>query len=221
MHPKTVEYYNAQAEALAAQYQKADVKSLQLLLRRCLPVGGRVLEIGCGSGRDSVFIASLGCKVVATDASAQMLKQASATIAGSSLSSAVRLEELAFPAAPDNPILKQQFDAIVAAAVIMHIPDHELFEFAFQVRGLIRAKGVFICSFCTAREVLEGDLRLFQIRQPAEIQLLFERLGFRLLSTEESADGLGRKIPWTTFVFALENSQGTGNSPLSSLSPRQ
>lgn len=209
MHQKTVEYYNVQAELLAVQYQKADVKSLQLLLHRWLPAGGRVLEIGCGSGRDSAFMASLGCAVVATDASVEMLKQAKKIVEASPLPASVKLIEASFPVAPDNLLLKEQFDAIVAAAVIMHIPDHELFEFAFQVRGMLKAKGVFVCSFCTAREVPESDLRLFKIRQPAEIQLLFERLGFRLLHTEDSADGLGRKIPWTTFVFALENSLGT------------
>jgi len=208
MHQKTVEYYNVQAELLAAQYQKADVKSLQLLLRRWLPAGGRVLEVGCGSGRDSAFMASLGCSVVAADASAAMLKQAEKTIAASPLPASVQLIEASFPAAPADPLLKERFHAIVAAAVIMHIPDHELFEFAFQVRGMLKAKGVFVCTFCTAREVPASDLRLFKIRQPAEIQLLFERLGFRLLHAEASADGLGRKIPWTTFVFALENSLG-------------
>ena len=194
MHQKTVEYYNVQAELLAVQYQKADVKSLQLLLHRWLPAGGRVLEIGCGSGRDSAFMASLGCAVVATDASVEMLKQAKKIVEASPLPASVKLIEASFPVAPDNLLLKEQFDAIVAAAVIMHIPDHELFEFAFQVRGMLKAKGVFVCSFCTAREVPESDLRLFKIRQPAEIQLLFERLGFRLLHTEDSADGLGRSF---------------------------
>ena len=36
------------------------------------------------------------------------------------------------------------------------------------------------------------------------MQLLFERLGFRLLAREETKDGLGRNILWTTVVFSLE-----------------
>lgn len=70
---KTLGYYDDNAERLARAYDGADVSQLHALLRREHPVPGRVLEIGCGSGRDSLLMASLGCSVVATDGSESAL----------------------------------------------------------------------------------------------------------------------------------------------------
>jgi tellurite methyltransferase len=45
-------------------------------LRSLLAPGVRVLELGCGEGRDSVFFASCGCDVTAVDVSAAGLRKA-------------------------------------------------------------------------------------------------------------------------------------------------
>src|SRR6266851_2223257 len=41
-----------------------------------LPPGARVLDLGCGEGRDSVFFASQGCDVTAVDVSRAGLRKA-------------------------------------------------------------------------------------------------------------------------------------------------
>lgn len=46
------------------------------MLRSMLAPGARVLELGCGEGRDSVFFASCGCDVTAVDVSAAGLRKA-------------------------------------------------------------------------------------------------------------------------------------------------
>ncbi|OHA62753.1 MAG: hypothetical protein A2117_01405 [Candidatus Wildermuthbacteria bacterium GWA2_46_15] len=209
MHLETLDYYNANSESLAAKYKQADVKEIQALLSRWLPAQGRVLEIGCGCGRDAAYAAALGCQVLATDASPAMLAQAVKAIAATGLSSKVTLKQQSFPCQQGDQFLNQKFDAVLASAVIMHLPDHELFEFAFQIKTLLKANGLFICSFCTERPQDPDDTRLFSLRQPAEVQLMFERLGFKVLASEISKDTLGRPIKWATLVFSLENSIGT------------
>src|SRR5262249_57277247 len=46
------------------------------MLCSLLAPGARVLEIGCGEGRDSVFFASRGCEVTAADVSNAGLRKA-------------------------------------------------------------------------------------------------------------------------------------------------
>ena len=46
-------------------------------------------------------------------------------------------------------------------------------------------------------------------RVPEEIQLLFERLGFRLLTRHENYDALGRPVKWFSLVMPKA---GQGNS---------
>src|SRR3989475_3568873 len=45
-------------------------------IRELLSPGARVLEVGCGEGRDSVFFATRGCDVTSLDVSAAGLRKA-------------------------------------------------------------------------------------------------------------------------------------------------
>ncbi len=208
MDPSSIKYYEQNAARLAPEYHSAEVTGIHTLLSRWLPIGGEVLEIGCGAGRDAAFMSSLGCKVVATDASESMLSYSHDYLERVSESNSVSLLPAAFPLPIGHSLLSVKFDAVVSMAVLMHIPDNELFDFAFQVRTMLRGKGLFICSFCIGRETSENDTRLFVSREPAQVQLFFERIGFRLLFAEENKDGMGRDILWTTLVFESEGTLG-------------
>ncbi|TDY53043.1 methyltransferase family protein [Aminivibrio pyruvatiphilus] len=200
MNDRTISWYDEHADGLTSRYDQADTESLHALLRKWIPSRSSVLEIGCGSGRDALFLASLGCEVTATDGSEAMLRAARQNLpkeAGRNVSFQAAL----FPLAEGHSLLSSSFDAITAIAVLMHIPDSELFSFACQVKSLLKEQGVFFCSFSSG-ERKERDDRLFENRTPEELLQLFERQGFRLLAREETKDGLGRDILWTTMVFS-------------------
>jgi 2-polyprenyl-3-methyl-5-hydroxy-6-metoxy-1,4-benzoquinol methylase len=180
MHPETIDFYNQNAEELTTQYLRADRSELQRIFRQWIPPGGNILEIGCGCGLDAVFMASMADRVTATDASDELLNQAKRIIEEYGISHRVILKQAVFPLDPENPLLKEQFDVIVCIATLMHIPDNELFEFAYQIRFILKNQGIFICSFSTDGGQSHDDQRLYVDREPAEITLLFERLGFRL-----------------------------------------
>jgi phage repressor protein C with HTH and peptisase S24 domain/SAM-dependent methyltransferase len=204
MHDATGQYYDTHAEQLAARYRGADVTALHILLRRWLPASGSVLEIGCGIGRESAFMSALGLEVLATDASEPMLSQARLAPGNEHIT----FQPAAFPLRPGYPLLQARFDAVVAIAVLMHVPDHEVFDLAFQIRGLLNPGGRFVCSFCSGRIPSEEDPRLYADREPGEVRLLFERLGFTFLAKEENEDGLGRATRWTTLVFGCDHLSG-------------
>lgn len=204
MHEPTREYYELHAERLAGQYRSADVAPLHALLRRWLPPSGRVLEIGCGTGREAAFLRALGLEVIATDASEAMLTQARSEPGRARID----FRRAAFPLPAGDPLLRERFDAVVAVAVLMHVPDHELFDFAFQLRALLNPGGRLVCSFCPGRASVTDDARLYAFREPGEVRLLFERVGFTLLAREESGDGLGRGVRWTTLIFGCDSAGG-------------
>lgn len=218
MDPRTVNIYDAAAAALAARYAAADVSAFHRLLRAHLPPRGRVLEIGCGTGRDAACLAAHGFRVVATDASAAMLDAFRAS-PRADLSVAdypdaplrygpsVQVAQASFPLPADHALLSDRFDAVVAMAVVMHIADADLFEFAFQVRQMLAPGGTVILSASEGRALgadsRDAQGRLFRERPAGELALLFERLGFRLIAREETSDGLGRnELRWTTLTCA-------------------
>ncbi len=71
--------------------------------------GETVLDLGCGTGEDAVFLARLGCNVTAIDPAQGMVDQAKTKLAASSLNADVRCmaaEELSrFPSASFEGIL--------------------------------------------------------------------------------------------------------------------
>ena len=68
-------------DRLAADYDTLTGGEIFQLLRgrthrifaQCFPAGSRVLEIGCGTGPDTQFLASRGVRVVACDPSEEMV----------------------------------------------------------------------------------------------------------------------------------------------------
>ncbi|MBR3158035.1 MAG: hypothetical protein IKF14_02915 [Atopobiaceae bacterium] len=62
----TLAYYAKNAEAFAASTSDVDLSSLRQRFAALIPPGGRVLDLGCGSGRDSRAFLDMGFRVTAT-----------------------------------------------------------------------------------------------------------------------------------------------------------
>ena len=75
---KTIEYYNQNADMFAQGTRLVDFTVVQERFRKMLPVGSRILDFGCGSGRDTKYFLEKGYRVEATDGSAEFCKLASA-----------------------------------------------------------------------------------------------------------------------------------------------
>ena len=68
----SIDYYNRYA---VPYYEKTVELSMEEQLQRFLeylPENADVLDLGCGSGRDTVFLEEEGCVVTAMDGSEQM-----------------------------------------------------------------------------------------------------------------------------------------------------
>lgn len=200
MDAKTREYYDNHGISLAHQYASADLTRLHTLLQKWLPPGGRVLEMGCGSGRDALYMASLGCWVTALDGSATMVHLTREVFSRHALDSS-RIFHASVPLPMDHELLNETFHAVVAVALLMHLQNSELALLSSQIARILKEGGLFICSF-SSEERRKRDERLFIQREPREVELLFRDAGCRLLFQEETADGLGRRIFWNTMVFS-------------------
>ena len=92
----------------------------------------RMLEIGAGTGQDSVFFASHGLEVVATDLSAAMV----ARCRDKGLDARVMdFSQLDFPAG--------SFDAVHAMNCLLHVPNAELRAVLASISRVLRPGGLF------------------------------------------------------------------------------
>lgn len=67
MDSATLNTYETHAADFAARYAAADLAPLHRLLLAYLPPADRVLEIGCGTGREAAFLTKRGFTVIAAD----------------------------------------------------------------------------------------------------------------------------------------------------------
>ena len=184
------------------RYESADMTTIHALLRRLARPGCSVLEIGGGSGRDSAFMASLGCRVTYTDGCEDMVLAASERHA--SLREMSRVA--AFPLQPGDRLLGDHFDVVLCLAVIMHLNDADLAATASQIGQLTSPSGCLILSHSTGRPGLvqsrDQGGRLLHERPGAAVAEVFIPLGFVVESETVEDDGLHRaELRWVTQVL--------------------
>jgi len=119
--------------------------------------GLAVVDIGCGTGRHAIRLASAGAAVHALDFSAAMLERARAKAQG--LNIIFRAHDLAEPL----PFASESFDRVVCGLVIDHITD--LVGLFREMRRICRPSGFVVVSVMHPAMMLRGVQARF--RDPA------------------------------------------------------
>jgi SAM-dependent methyltransferase len=91
---KTVGYYNDKAQEFFESTVNVDMSEHYRVFLNLLPPGGRILDAGCGSGRDSFHFINLGFQVTAIDAS-PVLAELSSKLMGQPVA-VLRFQDLDF-----------------------------------------------------------------------------------------------------------------------------
>ena len=205
MDLSTISFYEENSEFFIRKYDSAKVEDLHCILKRHLPPMGRVLEIGCGSGRDARYLASLGYEVVATDAVDGMVRATAGKLSAYPASKAV---QCSFPLPEASTVLSGRFDAVIATALIMHLDDDKLKLLSKQVWSMLNHGGIFVVSSSEGRQGLDHACydehgRLFIERHVDQIKDTLALDGFHLFVRVSTADSLGRDaIQWHTLIFS-------------------
>jgi SAM-dependent methyltransferase len=194
---------NASYDQVAAEFA---TRWGELRLERALDafarrVGGarRVLDLGCGPGRDLEFLAQLGCRVAGLDLSAGMLAEARCRMPDTPLVRA----DLVRP-----PFAAACFNGVWACASLLHLPKARFPGTLAEITRLLRRPGVLYLALKGGQgEEWVGDSPVrrffFAYYQPAEVEAALRRAGLILLETWTSADRAGRTHPWLSFVAGV------------------
>jgi SAM-dependent methyltransferase len=132
----TIEYFDEKAERCFADAFTITERSNQDRFLAELPAGGTILDLGCGSGRDTAYFRERGFEVTPTDGSARMC-----ALASDYLGTPVRVQE--FNELDDLAL----YDGIFASASIMHLEYDRLVELMPKLDRALKAGGVLYVSF--------------------------------------------------------------------------
>jgi SAM-dependent methyltransferase len=198
----TSKYYSSKSFDLADKYSKTEDHFSKLFIKY-LSRGIKILDIGCGSGRDLSNIGKSGFIVSGADSSEKMI--VAAVNRYPELKDKIVLSGL-----PDLPGINNKQNGILCSAVLQHIPDNNLYESLRRIRDLLKDKGIFIVSFPIKYHGINPETyrdqsgRLFHIRPEEKYRFLIERLGLVFLESEIQVDSLGRDARWCVQVWRKE-----------------
>lgn len=131
----TIDYYNRNADDYFAHTVDVSFDEIYSRFLKYIPKGGRIIDLGCGSGRDVKWFCDHGYEAYGLDASEELVKKASNTL-GITVYTGLIEEWIA-----DEP-----FDGIWCCASLMHLNDNELEQFFANLKNNLKANGVLFLS---------------------------------------------------------------------------
>jgi len=195
MIDKNVEYYNENADSFYAGSIEADMSEARKKFTYYLPKHGRILDAGCGSGRDSKAFIDAGYDVLSFDASTEMCKRA-AELTGRKVMN-MRFEDMSFA---------NEFDGIWASATLLHVPMTELPKIMLKMFAALKDGGVMYASFKYGYGTKVRGERKFSDFNENSVIPLFENAGFTILYNEVGHDNRpGRESEmWVEVIASKE-----------------
>ena len=203
MDPQTERYYAAHAAEIAARYANVS-GGVDAHFAAAFAPGMRVLDVGAGSGRDVALLLAAGIDAYGVEPCAELRAEGLKRypqLAG-------RLGDAGLPHLGQP--FGGAFDGVLCSAVLMHVPREEVFASAFALRSVLNEGGTLLISVPASRPGIGADGRddrgrLFTSLPEDWLELLFERLGFRLIQKWHAEDALARGgVTWCTLLFRLQ-----------------
>ena len=133
---KTLNYYNQCAEAYNETTLNIEFDSKREMLLKYLQPNAHILDLGCGSGRDSKGFLQKGYKVTAVDGSKELCKIASKNIGQDVICQLFNELDAV-----------NEFDGVWACASLLHLPTNELKQTLKRVEKALKKDGYFYASF--------------------------------------------------------------------------
>lgn len=178
---KTIETYNE-----IAHHYKQKTKNLELVdeikkFKKFLPKNAKVLDAGCGWGRDSKILAK-SFSVIGIDLSEKLLDLAKAYAPKAKF----ELGDISKTNFPDNT-----FHGIWANDILLHLERKDILPTLKEFRRLLRNSGILYVSVKEGEgesweeeEMSNFKPRFYTWFKEDEIVKYFKKAGFRILETE-------------------------------------
>jgi 2-polyprenyl-3-methyl-5-hydroxy-6-metoxy-1,4-benzoquinol methylase len=214
MDIKTIHVYNLESSTYFSKYSKSK-EGTSKYFHIAFPLKSSILEIGTGSGKDLHLLHQYGHNVIGIEPSEELIKLSLRKYP--SLTGKIFNDNL-----PDLGGIKGTFDAILCSAVLMHIPQMQLFDSAVAIKNHLNVGGRILLSIphfypgINKNSLRDNNGRLFNGITANQLILLFERLGFRLIERwEDKPSDYGSDVVWNSILMKLES--GNSIKPIDSI----
>lgn len=188
-------YYNRYAQQYFDKTVHADMKELYDMVLPNLPKPARILDLGCGSGRDAAYFKDLGYEVFAIEPS-----QGLACLAKEYFGIEVwpyKMQEIKF---------ESEFDLVWSCASLIHLKFEEMPDMWWRLQRSLKPGGRIFASFKKGDfEGLREGRWYCDYTLPKLEESGFREAGLELMLVSETQDKLpGREdLIWLNVVLGL------------------
>ena len=171
-------YYDQYSEQYFSSTINVDMKDLQDYFLSFLPPNGEILDIGCGSGRDSKYFMSKGFKVLPLEPAENLAKLA-ATYFDIPVS-IQKIEDIAY---------QKRFIGAWACASLLHLPYEQMNLALAKIYDALLPEGfLFISLKHGVKEEIRKGRFFCDYTQDKFEALNYNKIGFKLIEYTSSVD---------------------------------
>jgi len=164
---------------------------LEPLIRHLTP-GDSLIDVGCGSGRDLLWLKEHGFKVTGFERSEGLAVLARKHVG-------CEIIERDFE---NFDFSKQKYDAILLCGSLVHLPHTQLEAVFGSVMGGLGEGGKVLVSLKEGKgSSIDGDGRIFYFWQNKDLHDIFSRHGFRVLDYHRAVSKVNSSDTWLSYVI--------------------
>ncbi|MCR5356600.1 MAG: class I SAM-dependent methyltransferase [Lachnospiraceae bacterium] len=188
----TKRYYKDYSQEFFDSTINADLTPLYDHFLKYVPVNGYILDLGCGSGRDTRAFLDKGFNVDAIDGSKELC-----ALAGEYTGIEVKCMDFT------QVECDEKYDAIWACASLLHVGSDKLPELINKLRGALKPGGIWYMSFKFGDFEGERDERFFMDMTSERFKKVLSRLkGWEQVEEWESEDiRRGKNVHWYNTII--------------------
>ncbi len=194
-------YYDVFAGHVAQRTETRDYGPWLQKVCAAVPVGGRILDIGCGTGLHMSEFRARGFEVIGIEPSAQMRRIASAQ--------GLTVLEGAFETLDTMDL--PNVHAIWCASSLLHVPSSRLTDVLLMLRSRLLVDGVLYITVRLGEGSHWDDFddtdrhvaRFIQLYDEASLSERLMACGYRILTATVESSYWGRPVPWLNLLAGV------------------
>ena len=198
---QTLAFYAREARDYAARERFApgrsrsasDITHRMKMFLAALPAGGSILELGCGSGQDTLDMRARGFVVRPTDGCTEMAAEAAARLGHN-------VDVLRFQDLDET----EAYDGIWASASLLHVPRDEFADVLARIAAALKPSGHLYASFKGGTQEGQDQYgRYYNYPDRAWLEQMFAASGVWARLTVEETSGTGYDDKPTEWLHVL------------------
>lgn len=192
---KMQDFYQKNYQAYHEKTFSIDPSSFLKPLARRLPAEAFILDVGCGSGRDLLWMKKQGFDVIGFERSPGLAELARDN-------AGCEVIEGDFETYDFSSIL---VDAVLLVGALVHVPHEKLPDVFLNIKSVIPDGGsVLITLNEGSGDLTAPDGRTFYLWEDLKAREMFDTLGFKVCDFSSSVSKTGSGDVWLTYVLDKE-----------------